>query len=187
MPFSTQYTTHYLKKLKLVGLERNIPNVTIENAEYIQSLIQSWGVETMLEIGTANGYSTLQWSLIVPESGSIMTIEVAANAHREAVEHFSACRARHITALYGDAKKILPTLRLGIFDLVYIDAMKREYLDYLLLSAPLLRTGGRVIIDDVEKWTHKMENLHEWLAEYQIPYRIEKTDLDDSIMIIESE
>ena len=141
----------------------------------------------MLEIGTANGYSTIHWSLAIPEHGKISTIEVAANAHREAVEHFSTCRIHHIFALYGDAKRIIPTLRDEYYDLVYIDAMKREYLDYLLLSIPHLKATGWVIIDDVEKFRHKMESLYSFLERHTIPYRVEKTDLDDSIMIIDRE
>lgn len=80
---------------------------------------------------------------------------------------------------------MIPTLADGFFDFVYIDAMKREYLDYLLLTLPKMTPGARIIIDDVEKFASKMQNLYDWLEEHQIPYRLEKTDTDDSIMILE--
>jgi hypothetical protein len=63
--------------------------------------------------------------------------------------------------------------------------MKREYLDYLLLSLPKMTPDALVIIDDVEKFRNKMENLYDWLAKNKIPYTLKKTDVDDSIMLIE--
>ena len=91
----------------------------------------------------------------------------------------------YITSLFGDAKSILPTLPGDHFDFVFIDAMKREYLDYLLLSLPKMTRDALIVIDDVEKFRPKMENLYAFLDEKNIPYRLEKTDPDDSIMIIE--
>jgi predicted O-methyltransferase YrrM len=92
---------------------------------------------------------------------------------------------KNIHAIYGDAKRVLPTLRENYFDLVYIDAMKREYLDYLILALPLMTLDALIVIDDVEKYAKKMENLYVYLSENQIKYTLEKTDTDDSIMIIE--
>ncbi len=71
------------------------------------------------------------------------------------------------------------------FDLIYIDAMKKEYLEYFLASLTIATAYAVFIIDDVEKFRDKMEDFYEWLHDNQIPYKIEKTDIDDSIMIIE--
>lgn len=189
----------YLRKLKASGIERKIPNISEQNAEFLKEIIRERNPTHILEIGTANGYSTLQFaSVLIDLQGttplsegeglgvrSITTIEYAYNAHIEAVEHFSNCKMKNIHAIWWDAKAVIPTLREGYFDLVYIDAMKREYLDYLLLSRPLMTPDALVIIDDVEKFRDKMENLYDWLAKNKIPYTLEKTDIDDSIMIIE--
>jgi predicted O-methyltransferase YrrM len=64
--------------------------------------------------------------------------------------------------------------------------MKREYLDYLLLSLPKLTEDAIIVIDDVEKFRDKMENLYSFLDERGIKYTLEKTDIDDSIMILHS-
>lgn len=195
----SQYFTTYLRKLKASGIERKIPNISEQNAEFLKEIIRERNPTHILEIGTANGYSTLQFaSVLIDLQGttplsegeglgvrSITTIEYAYNAHIEAVEHFSNCKMKHIHAIWWDAKSVLPSLRDGYFDLVYIDAMKREYLDYLLLSLHLMTPDALVIIDDVEKFRDKMENLYDWLAKNKIPYTLEKTDIDDSIMIIE--
>ena len=62
--------------------------------------------------------------------------------------------------------------------------MKREYLDYLLLSLPKLTEDAIIVIDDVEKFRDKMENLYSFLDERGIKYTLEKTDIDDSIMML---
>jgi predicted O-methyltransferase YrrM len=92
---------------------------------------------------------------------------------------------KNIHAIYGDAKKVIPTLAQDFFDFLYIDGMKREYLDYLLLALPKLTSDASIVIDDVEKFRGKMENLYSWLDERKILYKLEKTDTDDSIMVLE--
>ena len=79
---------------------------------------------------------------------------------------------------------MIPTLADGYFDFVFVDAMKREYLDYLLLSLPKMTDDALIVIDDVEKHRDKMENLYSYLDENDIIYIIQKTDPDDSIMLI---
>jgi hypothetical protein len=62
--------------------------------------------------------------------------------------------------------------------------MKRECLDYLLLALPKLTEDALIVIDDVEKFRYKMEDLYTYLDEKNIPYTLEKTDPDDSVMIL---
>lgn len=62
--------------------------------------------------------------------------------------------------------------------------MKKEYLDYFLLSLPKATNDAIFIIDDVEKFAHKMQNFYNFLHKNNIVYTLHKTDEDDSIMII---
>ncbi len=180
-----QLLTTYLRKLKASGLERRVPNISEQNAEYIKTLIREKNPKHLLEIGTANGYSTIQFASVLGEWSDITTIEYAWNAHIEAVEHFKNCKLHNIHSIWWDAKIVLPSLREKYFDLVYIDAMKKEYLHYLLLTLPKMTHDALIVIDDVEKFRDKMQDLYTWLEENHIPYQLEKTDIDDSIMIIE--
>jgi ribosome-interacting GTPase 1 len=56
----------------------------------------------------------------------------------------------------------------------------------ILLSLPKLTEDAIIVIDDVEKFRDKMENLYSFLDERGIKYTLEKTDIDDSIMILHS-
>ena len=174
-----------LKKLKKIGLEHEIPNITEQNAAFLKKLILERQPKHMLEIGTANGYSTLHFASVLGGESDLVTIEQAWNMHTFAVENLKNCKIKNVFAFWGDAKKILPTLRDEYFDFIYIDAMKKEYLLYFLASLPKASPGAIFVIDDVEKFRDKMEDFYQYIEDHHISYRLEKTDLDDSIMIIE--
>ncbi|MBC7498426.1 class I SAM-dependent methyltransferase [Candidatus Gracilibacteria bacterium] len=181
----SQIITLTLRNLKKIGLEHSIPNITEENAEFLKKLIGEKNPQHILEIGTANGYSTLQFASVLPDSADITTIEYAWNMHNFAVENFRNCKLKNIHAIWGDAKAVVPALANEFFDLVYIDAMKKEYLTYLLAILPKCTPDALIIIDDVEKFADKMPDLYAYLDANRISYSIEKTDIDDSIMIIQ--
>ena len=174
-----------LRNLKKIGLEHSIPNITEENAEALKQIIREKNPKHILEIGTANGYSALQFASVLPESVDITTIEYAWNMHNFAVENFRNCKLKNIHAIWWDAKAVIPGLADHFFDLVYIDAMKKEYLQYLLLAIPKCTPDAIIIIDDVEKFRDKMLDLYQFIDKNNIKHKVYKTDVDDSIMVIQ--
>jgi predicted O-methyltransferase YrrM len=62
--------------------------------------------------------------------------------------------------------------------------MKKEYLTYLLAILPKCTPDAIIIIDDVEKFADKMSDMYKYLDDNDIIFSLEKTDLDDSIMMI---
>lgn len=193
---SSQIITLTLKNLKKIWLEREIPNISEENAEYLKKLIQEKNPRHILEIGTANGYSTLQFASVFFEFSSplsegewagvrsITTIEQAWNMHIDAVTNFKNCKIKNIHAIWWDARVVIPTLADNFFDFIYIDAMKKEYLEYLLLTLPKMTSDAMIVIDDVVKFRDKMQNLYDFLDENTIHYTIMNTDPDDGIMLL---
>ena len=173
-----------LKNLKTIWLAREIPNISEENAEALKQIIRDKNPKHLLEIGTANGYSALHFVTALSESSDITTIEQAWNMHIDAVDNFRKCKLKNIHAIWGDANSVIPSLADGYYDFVYIDAMKKEYLGYFLAILPKCTPDALIIIDDVEKFRDKMQDLYDYLDREHIPYQLEKTDIDDSIMII---
>ncbi len=105
--------------------------------------------EHILEIGTFTGFSTLCLAEGLHPSGSIHTIELRAEDAATANAHFNSSPKGHqIISHVGDAKKILPTLR-EQWDLVFIDADKTGYIDYVQLVLPKLSEKGVIIADNV--------------------------------------
>jgi predicted O-methyltransferase YrrM len=102
----------------------------------------------ILELGTFTGYSALCLAEGLTEDGELVTLE-----HNDEME--DAIRrnlglsplGEKVKLVIGDAKESLQRLK-GEFDLVFIDADKKEYCDYLDLVLPLMRKGGWILADN---------------------------------------
>jgi caffeoyl-CoA O-methyltransferase len=105
--------------------------------------------QSILEIGTFTGFSTLCLVEGLTATGSIDTIELRAEDASNARAHFDASPKGHqIISHIGDAKTILPTLTKQ-WDLVFIDADKTGYIEYINLVLPMLSDKGVIIADNV--------------------------------------
>lgn len=177
----------FLKELKKYGEDNNIPNITERNAFYLGKLMQERKIQSLLEIGTANGYSSIYFAnTISPHGGKITTIEFSQLAYEMAGENIEQSGlSEHIIQYYGDAREIIPYLTES-YDMIFIDGLKKATLDFFLLARKKLKSWGIIIIDDVMKFRHKMEDLYSYLEKQSIPYRLEKIDDDDGIMILEN-
>lgn len=109
----------------------------------------------VLEIGTFTGYSATCLAYGLPEDGHIDTLEINDELEDLIREGWSRAGVDgKITLHIGDARKTLATLE-GPYDLVYIDANKREYSEYYDLVFDLVRPGGLILADDV-LWDGKL-------------------------------
>ena len=107
------------------------------------------GPENILEIGTFTGYSAICLSKGLKPGGKLITIEF--NDELTAFAHSFFCRAgadAKITQLTGRAQDIIPGLDL-MFDLVFIDGDKREYIEYYKLIIDKVKPGGFILVDNV--------------------------------------
>ena len=111
--------------------------------------------KTILEIGTYTGYATLCLAEGLTEDGEIHTIEINEELIDFQKKYFDQSQYKNqILTHLGEAKKIIPQLDLQL-DLVFIDADKANYPNYLELVVPQLRTGGILIADNV-LWSGKV-------------------------------
>ncbi len=111
--------------------------------------------KAILEIGTYTGYSALCLSEGLTPDGVLHTIDRNAELRRLQQKYFDRSGKGHqIIAHLGDASEILAGLD-EQFDLVFIDADKSNYLNYLELVTPMLISGGLLISDNV-LWSGKV-------------------------------
>lgn len=114
----------------------------------------------ILELGTFTGYSSVCLASCLPEGGHLDTLEINDELEDLIVEGFGrAGLSDRITLHIGDCKKTLEQLRSGIlgskdggtrlYDMVYMDANKREYPEYYSLVFDLVRPGGYILADNV--------------------------------------
>ena len=114
----------------------------------------------VLELGTYSGYATqcLAEGLLRPDA-HVDTIEIDDELEDFIVGHLGQSPVGHrITLHIGDCNDIVPTLG-GDFDLVFIDANKRQYVDYFNLVIDHVKPGGFIIADNT-LWDGKVADLH---------------------------
>lgn len=170
-----------LKTIHAKSHEQKVPNVSMKNGYTLMMLAQISKAKNILEIGTANGVSTL---FFAKSGANITTIEKSERDLNEAKLHAETMNVvGQITFLCGDAKEIIPTI-IDTFDLIFIDAMKKEYLEYFKASLPLSHKDTLFIFDDVIKFRHKMEDLFTYLKEKNYLHVTLPTDEDDGILLV---
>lgn len=118
-----------------------------ETSDLLEILCRIHRPERILEIGTCVGFSAILMHTACP-SAEIVTIERNPAMIMSAKLNFEHFGAESICLLEGDAADILPTLK-GLFDLVFIDAAKGQYISFFDECCRLLRPGGVMAADNV--------------------------------------
>ena len=117
--------------------------------QFLKMLCRLVGARRVLEIGTYTGYAAISMAMGMGEDGVLHTIDV-----NDELEDFTrefirkSGLEKRIVFHVGDALEIIPELK-GMFDLVFIDADKREYPEYYRLVFDKVRVGGIIVADDV--------------------------------------
>lgn len=139
-----------LDTIEKKAIEDGVPIIRSETAALLRSLTAALRPENILEIGTAVGYSALQMCQVMPENCHITTIEKYEKRIPEAKENFrKAGEESRITFLEGDADMWLKELKGKQFDLVFMDAAKGQFLNWLPLLLDLMPVGAVLISDNV--------------------------------------
>lgn len=139
-----------LDTIEKKAIEDGVPIIRSETAALLRSLTAALRPENILEIGTAVGYSALQMCQVMPANCHITTIEKYEKRIPEAKENFrKAGEESRITFLEGDADMWLKELKGKQFDLVFMDAAKGQYLNWLPLLLDLMPAGAVLISDNV--------------------------------------
>ena len=139
-----------LDTIEKKAIEDGVPIIRSETAALLRSLTAALRPENILEIGTAVGYSALQMCQVMPANCHITTIEKYEKRIPEAKENFrKAGEESRITFLEGDADMWLKELKGKQFDLVFMDAAKGQYLNWLPLLLDLMLVGAVLISDNV--------------------------------------
>lgn len=137
------------KEIEEYADENNIPIINKVSSQLLIDIVKKDAPQSILEIGTAVGYSALLIANHMPKDGKIITIEQDANRIDTAYDFITrAGRIDQIQLIDGDASDILTQLE-DTFDMVFIDAAKGQYLDYLQKVMDKLAIGAVIIADNV--------------------------------------
>ena len=165
--FTYGVNEHPLQKEIREYTEKNLGNSAImqispDQGALLQFVIKSSNIQNCLEIGTFTGYSALTMALALPENGSIVSLDI---------DKVNTDIAKKYCSKHSVGKKIdfilapaLETMEEFInqdkmFDLIFIDADKKNYKNYFLKSLELLEKDGIIIIDNT-LWKGKVFDLN---------------------------
>ena len=141
-----------LDDIKLYAAKNSIPIMRDGGIEFICNYIKEGKIKKILEIGTAIGFSAIEFAQVAPDI-TVTTIELDIDRHIKAKQniHDSGLDGR-INAIHGDALKL--ELRdqqnqAQLFDMIFIDAAKGQYINFFQKYKENLAPGGVFICDNL--------------------------------------
>ena len=138
-----------LAEMEAYAAEHRVPIADREVARFIEITARITGARKALEIGMAIGYSVVHLARGMGERGRVVTIDPSDEMISAATIYLKrAGLLDRVEIKRGKALEVMPHLD-ETFDLLFIDAVKEEYSQYLDLGLPRLRAGGVVIVDNL--------------------------------------
>ncbi|HLL71462.1 MAG TPA: O-methyltransferase [Pyrinomonadaceae bacterium] len=139
----------FVAEMEAFAAANRVPIADREVALFLEITARATKAQKILEIGMAIGYAVVHLLRGMGAGGQVVTIEPSEEMIARAGDYFQrAGMTERVRIERGFALDVIPKLT-DTFDLIYLDAMKEEYEDYLELSLPLLRTGGVVVADNL--------------------------------------
>lgn len=137
-----------LNEIKKEALKNNVPIIQDPSLEKIKELIVEHNVSSILEIGTAVGYSAL--SFLSMGAKKIVTIERNEEMYHKAIENIMALnKMNEIEVIFGDALDIDISHFNKEFDLLFIDAAKAQNIKFFERFSPFVKDDGIIVVDNI--------------------------------------
>ena len=112
--------------------------------------IKMINAKRILEIGMFTGYSSLYMAQGLPEDGEIHTCEIMERHINTASNFFNKSKYKNKIFIHpGNAMDTLENFKINSFDLAFIDADKKNYIDYYNRSIQLIKAGGIIVLDNM--------------------------------------
>jgi caffeoyl-CoA O-methyltransferase len=129
---------------------RGMMNVPEGDGRFLRLLTESLGAKTVVEIGTSNGYSGIWFCLALRKTGGkLITHEIDEGRANLAKQNFKKAGVENlVTLVEGDAHENVKKLK-GSIDILFLDADKEGYIDYLNKLLPMLRPGGLILAHNI--------------------------------------
>ncbi len=143
---------------------RGMMNVPPADGRLLRLLTEAVGAKHVVEIGTSNGYSGIWFCLALQTTGGKLTThEIDARRASLARENFKRAGVdKLVTLVEGDAHEEVTKLEEQI-DIVFIDADKEGYIDYLNKLLPLVRPGGLILAHNVNMRGGRQSGIRDYI------------------------
>lgn len=153
-----------LRDLEQIAKKQSLPSIGPIKGKILADIISKYKPRTVLEIGTLHGYSAILMADMLPDDGKLITIEKDTKLSDIAIKNVEDAGLSHIIeVINSDGLKVIPLLQKRKFDLMFLDAIKSDYLKYLNLAEKnnLLSDKVLVVADNVLLYENEMQDyLH---------------------------
>lgn len=138
-----------IKEMEQYAHENNVPIIHPEVAQFLRVVIKSHRIKSILEVGTAIGYSASVMAEAAGNDCHVVTIEREDKAYEIAAKNIEEIGfENNINIIKGDAMEVLESIE-GQFDMIFLDAAKGHYDHFLPLCMNHLKANGLLISDNV--------------------------------------
>ena len=150
-----------MREIEEMGKRSFIPSIGPVKGRIIAEVVAKLKPRKILEVGALYGYSAILIAKNSPANAEITTVEKNPEHARMTEQNVERAQMEdQIKIIQGDAREVFPKLP-GPFDLVFLDAEKTQYLDYLKAVEEKLHQGSVVVADNVGVFQDQMQNyLH---------------------------
>lgn len=175
-----------VNKIQSYSKDRNVPIISDNTLYYLKQIITTHKPKYCLEIWSAVWYSLINIAWEINNWwGKIIGLEISFPSYKTALSNINLSWLNNINLYNMDFMEFpIDKLIINKLDFVFIDAMKKQYLDYLYLILPYMAKNSVIIMDDVIKFKHRMNQLYLFLDKNQINYSLNQIDEDDGIITI---
>jgi predicted O-methyltransferase YrrM len=179
-----------LESIERDAIRERLPIIGPKRGRILDEIIEEYKPRTVLEVGTLVGYSAIRMGMRMAKGGKITCVELRDDRARAARTNFErAGLSDRIDVIVGDAAKVLPTLR-GSLDMVFLDAVKEDYINYLKSVEKLLHRGSVVVADNVRSHAEEVAGYLDYVrnsGKFRSEYRESKDDYRYGSGLTESE
>ena len=125
--------------------------ISVSQAQFLQTLIKISNIKKILEIGSFTGFSALSMALALPSDGLLISLDKSTEFSLKAQSFYEKANETKIKQIIKPAIESLKELKDSSqkFDLIFIDADKENYLNYYETSLELINKNGLIVIDNV--------------------------------------
>ena len=125
--------------------------ISISQAQFLQTLIKVSNVKKILEIGSFTGFSALSMAMVLPADGILISLDKNPEFSNKAKYFYDKAKEKRIKQIIKPAIESLKELKdtKKLFDLIFIDADKENYLNYYESCMNLIDKKGLIVIDNV--------------------------------------
>ncbi|HYB06781.1 MAG TPA: O-methyltransferase [Nitrososphaerales archaeon] len=163
-----------LESIEKVAPSQGLPIIGPIRGLLLDEVILKHRPATVLEVGTLVGYSAIRMGRHLKDGQTVTCVELKRDMAETARSNITrAGLSDRIQVIVGDARKVLPSLK-GSLDMVFLDAVKEDYVVYLKSVEPLLHRGSVVVADNVKSHAHEVKPYLDYVrnsGKYTSEYR----------------